>query len=549
MPSLLDLPDELLSPILALVSTAPSDKNPTEVLIASYGTYHATALTCKRLHFITRPLLYERITFADGNVPDSFCISSHRHVRLLARTLCETPHLRPLILSLSLHRCLVPPYDPARNAVGDVAKLRSLLKQVVEWGMEDDRVIEVGKWTCQAVWTAVLILLAPRVKHLSVDRDELETGLRYGPHWKPNCLDEVIGMLQETLDAERLTTPLGKFGMDDIRSCALDNVSPVVLGGFMIRPAMRDVRASFLHPRARSWLRALKNLPAGSNDVTSISLTDAAIRPEWMHRVIASCRRLRNLRYEIVSADFISGPPVMHPGLLAEVLNTQRTSLKTLRIINSTDRGDAFTARTGTLFRSLATYHALIHLEVDIQAITGQSVLGGHDLMSFMPLKLKTLKIQTLDLAEKLPDMIAQLSPMQDQFLDELTISCPLAIPGPIDPSPPSAHNADCLIALNKLGPTKYRGQDVYIEHCRGKPIRNREDRCRGRMEVQCRNLQRPGCARLDDVAARLRGDGIMRMIRSQVPQMWEEEVVLGEALMSMFDGVESGSEATGGGR
>ncbi|SMQ53880.1 unnamed protein product [Zymoseptoria tritici ST99CH_3D7] len=497
MPSLLDLPDELLSPILALVSTAPSDKNPTEVLIASYGTYNATALTCKRLHFITRPLLYERITFADGNVPDSFCISSHRHVRLLARTLCETPHLRPLILSLSLHRCLVPPYDPARNAVGDVAKLRSLLKQVVEWGMEDDRVIEVGKWTCQAMWTAVLILLAPRVKHLSVDRDELETSLRYDPHLKPNCLDEVIGMIQETLDAERLTTPLGKFGMDDIRSCALDNVSPVVLGGFMRRPAMRDVRASFLHPRARSWLRALKNLPAGSNDVTSISLTDAAIRPEWMHRVIASCRRLRNLRYK----------------------------------------------------SSLATYHALIHLEVDIQAITGQSVLGGHDLMSFMPLKLKTLKIQTLDLAEKLPDMIAQLSPMQDQFLDELTISCPLAIPGPIDPSPPSAHNADCSIALNKLGPTKYRGQDVYIEHCRSKPIRNREDRCRGRMEVQCRNLQRPGCARLDDVAARLRGDGIMRMIRSQVPQMWEEEVVLGEALMSMFDVGESGSEATGGGR
>ncbi|SMQ53879.1 unnamed protein product [Zymoseptoria tritici ST99CH_3D7] len=547
MPSLLDLPDEILEDILIAVPARTAPSNPDvvrEAVIATHPTYHAFALTCKRLLFLTRPHLYYSI--AIKKTPER-----QHDLRCLARTLCEAPHLRELVRRLDIPRCNSTIIQDDGLRVRDKALYRDTLLQVAGFSARNEMILDALKWHCSAAYTAVLMFLLPRLEILTIDWKSKSSDC----YTAASCMEDLAGGALRTLKALRLgdpTIPMEALGMQSLQRCTLVHVSPVTLARLMSLPAMRTVEASLPRLGGDDRARRAPRIKSPRSDVTTLVLSDTAMRPSWVESTIRNCRSLKRFSYDLVSPVEPS-MKLSDPAELFACLNKHRLSLETLRIVDYTERAPSFVLGNG--MTALAHFDRLQHLEIDELALFGQDAETLEIAAERLPLGLRSFTLRTQAWACRMPTKLDQLSILQHRSLETLIISSPVewlverwTATRTID--------RESSEVLRRLNSASYRGQDLFIARSIGKPVWHNvqhDGQATDHVEIQCRRLLKLGSATLEEMAGMIRVQGLKNLIKSQMrtprvwpnrtPPVWKQEIIFGEALMSVFEEVDFDEE------
>jgi hypothetical protein len=553
MANLLSLPNELIVEIVSNISTTTKRTNPPSQAeyqtrdqhSSVYPLYSTLALTCKRFLFVVQPLLYDFITFdsVPGRARNGCWVEDWVDMHSLVRTLCEAPHLRPLIHGFNTPRCLSndgtgtdggwPWYH---KPMPDEQLIRWTLFSVVGNGELCGWIMHALESRCQAAYMAILMLLAPNARVLTIDWYNEESYYRHGKRIGANCLERIVGLMFRTIQAKRSqgqVMAMEGIGMNRLVTCSLDDVSPVTLASVMSIPTLRTVKATFLDPE-RMWAEPLPEFTAESSGVTSLELSDAVNEPHWMQTIIGCCRSLKSLMYEVTEPrNPLPNPPMVNPTVIRKVLEKHRDSLETLRIIDSSVSNQVFEISPGAL-GSLADFSRLAHLEVDEFALFGHHGLNGtHTNAEFFPPNLKTLKYHTYAYAEDLPYFLAGLGVLQQRGLEQLTVSCPVQEEDGGDKF--NGLNWEYFRPLQNVQPMLRAGQDLCVELQPGKSTS-----LYTRMSIRLPNVQKSEYPTFEDsIDMLMRWSGVWGWIgiQARCPQVWEEEVVFGENMMNVFEG------------
>ncbi|SMR61291.1 unnamed protein product [Zymoseptoria tritici ST99CH_3D1] len=551
MTTLLDLPEETIANILSLVSedgpvpmVGSGDYPPHS---ASYSAYFNAALTCKDLYRIVQPELYKFVAF-DGNpyrVGRDGSQGGHVDMHSFLRTLFEAPHLRRSIHEIHIKHCSSLG-GLSQGPVPDEARLRMLLAQSGAGAELRDIILHALEWRCQAAYMAIVMLLAPKTRVLSMEGDDESFFRHHGHVVGTNCMQKIVrmvfrdlraAMVQAQAQATGQVTPAPEMGMQNLQTCSLLDVTPMTLARIMSIPSLRTVKAGLLTADP-GWQIDDADSVAGSSGVTTLHLSDTFEQPNWMKTLIAKCRTLKSLTYEVQSSLRVqNNQPVVGRGILREAIDGHQPSLQTLRIIDSTDRGQVFRL-SDQAFGSLSTFSDLAYLEIDEQALFGCGPTSW-DAMPFLrpksqffPPNLVSLQYHTYTSAEAIPDILDALSSLQDQQLNDLTVSCPM------EDSYSWTHfglNGEYFELLQNE-PALDRGQMPGVGVRCGVKLWDGEF-LYDRMELRFWDLQPLTYPNLKDTAERLRDRGVMSVIEYQLSlsQLGEEEFVFGDDLMGIL--------------
>ncbi|SMR61292.1 unnamed protein product [Zymoseptoria tritici ST99CH_3D1] len=392
MRSLPDLPTELIIYINSLIprpTWSPHEAKTRHPYSISYQLYCSLSLVCKRLHSIIRPILYENIAFKDVRY---LMNDKYKDKHQIARTLCEAPHLQEHVrkLDIEIHGC--SSYG-GQELVKDEAvfpSLRQTLMQTLGERELCEKIMYILRFSrCQAAYAAILVLLAPNVKELAIN---FEQDVFCAHPWEDSgglsCMQRLVGMMFEELQAARLsqeaisTTRISP--LENLQDCTLHDTSPITMASIMSIPSMRSVKASFMKMTS-SWQQNIPDFEAVPSGVTSLELIDYVLDPRWVKTIVAGCRALKHFTYQVRKVYNFDDPiPPVNATTIREALDSQKHALETLRLIDSTKRGQVFTYSEGSI-GSLADFSSLTHLEIDEQALFAFDARDRDDILYLSP--------------------------------------------------------------------------------------------------------------------------------------------------------------------
>jgi hypothetical protein len=150
-----------------------------------------------------------------------------------------------------------------------------------------------------------------------------------------------------------------------------------------------------------------------------------------------------------------------------------------------------------------------------------------------LPPSLTTFTLHTYSFAARLAGIVEQLGPLQSQGLQNLNISCPVGEHG-MWRTGQGGPNSEYIKLRSRSEPFASLEQDIFVQSSGGLPCMM--------MLLRCRGLQCYGSLTLAEVADKIRGPGLMRLIDSQILKVWDQEAVFGEALLSVFDNEAAGA-------
>ncbi|SMR61301.1 unnamed protein product [Zymoseptoria tritici ST99CH_3D1] len=554
LPPFLQLPDELITSIFQLIpkdilpANKPSAQHPH---LANYQTFSSLARICKRFSIVARPLLYTfittehvswRVSERDWYTDES--VDLHR----LVRTLCEKPYLARFIRGLRLPGCRSRRWEHTPVVVNGEL-FRETIVRVVGGGELCESIMHALEWGCEAAYVTILMMLAPNVKSFDMDWQDDDRHRFHGGSVGRDCLNKTVSVLFRHLQAARAKESIPTIedmGLQNLHTCNLQDLSPAELASIISIPSLRTVKASFFH-RDPKW-HVVPEFTAGPSGVTSLELTDSMVDPRWMETIVRGCRNLQNFTYKIVQPPNLSQhhPQTVNPETIGAVLDGLQHSLMTLRIIDATEAGYVFHASRGAL-GSLAEFHCLTDLEIDEEAFFGMpdntywmNRIGyiPPDL-DFFPPNLKTLTYHTYAWAHCVPDLLWDLGELADRGLDELIISCPTDKENRFRPD--RILNMDYFKPVQELIGKPDRGEDLLIKHRYGFDFNSGRDR----MDFQLRSLQTRTYPNVRETADMLWDHGVWGVLtyQAELPQVWEDETVYGEALTSMFEETDGADE------
>ncbi|KJX99254.1 hypothetical protein TI39_contig367g00015 [Zymoseptoria brevis] len=348
------------------------------------------------------------------------------------------------------------------------------------------------EWGCEAAYVTILMMLAPNVRKFDMDWEYGSRHRFHGELMGQDCLCKTVSVLFRDLQAARVQAPITTIeamGMQHLHTCDLHEIAPDDLARIMSIPSLRTVKADFFGRNPRT--NVVPDFTAEPSGVTLLELSDSALEPRWMPPNLGP------------------DPQTVNPEMIGAVLDGLQHSLRTLRIIDATDAGYVFYALQGAID------------------------------LDFFPPNLKKLTYHTYAWAHCIPDLICDLGELVDRGLDELIISCPTDKENRFRPD--RILNMDYFKPVQELIGKPDRGEDLLIKHRHGFDSNSGRDR----MDVQLRNLQTRTYPNVRETADMLWDHGLLGVLtyQAELPQVWEDETVYGEALTSMFEETDTGDD------
>ncbi|SMQ53891.1 unnamed protein product [Zymoseptoria tritici ST99CH_3D7] len=542
MPSLLDLPDELLSVILSHPpppdSTLPSCLLPRsfsdhELLVASFSFYQSLAQTCKRMLFVAQPLLYQSLALNSLRIDewDDRSMDHYPDTHLLARTMCESPHLRTLVRKINIPKCAALETGRYFEDTPIEDGFRQVLRPILSgYGDFFDLLMYGLDQRCGAADAVVVMLLSPNLEKVTLNWSgtrQCYHNARLGSDCQMAIVGEALRILSTTQVpgqiAPRPLLTLKHMSVDGWQENRhsrhlADHVSPDILTNIMQLPGLRSVEARYLEPK-NFYPDIMQTLEPGSSDVRSLKLSNMSLAAPWLKNIVRSCRGLKTFSYEAQKDDCTIDLDAVRDALVG-----QENTLRTLCITNFTGGQQKWTTRSS--LGSLTSFVYLTRLEVEESVLVGQhGDMRAWSVVDMLPPTIKTLVLHTSRAASRLTAIVTNLAPLQSNALDRLIISCPLY----------RVEYGQSNDLNNSYARLLYRSEPLVFSDIVS--VRVVRVLWSDHMTVTFSGLQDVGCADLTDLADGLAGGRLKALIREQMLKTWDREVALGEALLSVYDG------------
>jgi hypothetical protein len=521
---LLDLPQELIDAIFDNIAADRPSKT-------SRQTLHALCLTNKSFFHQARPLLYG---FVHLDRPHKSYITS---TRLLARTLCAAPELGLLIRNIFSSPPVVeyigmPKY--VRRFYNKTQQEQKLLrfKDVLMAGLYDKDEVAKSIPDCEAIAQGedllevlVVLMMATQVRSIT-----LQTGYRAWKHawdasgeprhalcllWSKANLQHLPAGAFANLEELTINGLVRKKTYDYPGENFMPQSSSEVLSGVMGLPSLRTLKASGL---VAGWEPLEWSFDNASSSIQRLSLIQSRLTPEMLVAVVETCAVLESFRYDLHCLNFgrrwEDSIPV---GIRAMegALFRHRDSLNDLTITNRGNRGGLWRKDNSTI--STTAFHRLAALEIDMLLLVGCGTqIPLIEAVQGLPLSLRSLTIHTYERDAGLLQFVLQVGALQARGLERMTVTS-------------TEWPTSRLIKVFR------RGRAMSSKERHGVNYESPVDGRGPRVTFMCWELQKWLPSEIEKLVVDVQGAGIEGLVSAQLRDVWDDDIVLGEALLSSF--------------